>query len=147
MQGYDPSTNPLNGNDWSFPLFEIIHIASFAMSVGTIALVDLRLLGLGMRHRTPAQLVKDTELWTQWGILLALTSGIVLVTTDPASYLRNPAFRFKMACFLAAIVYNYTVHRMVAASEHSAVAGRLAGAVSIVLWLSVVFAGIFYAFI
>jgi hypothetical protein len=147
MQAYDPSTNPLNGNEWSFPLLEVIHIASFALSVGTIAIVDLRLLGLGMRHRTSAQLIKDTELWTMWGILLAVMSGMVLVTTDPASYLYNPAFRFKLACLVAAIAYNYTVHLKIASSEHSVLWGSLAGALSIALWLSVVFGGIFYAFV
>jgi uncharacterized protein DUF6644 len=147
MQVYDPSSNPLNNNEWSFPLLEIIHIASFAMSIGTIAIVDLRLLGLGMRRQTSAQLVKGTELWTLSGILLVVTSGMLLVTTDPASYFYNPAFRFKMACLLAAIVYNYTVHLKVALSEHSAFAGMATGALSIALWLSVVFGGIFYAFV
>jgi hypothetical protein len=147
MQAFDPSTNPLNNNEWSFPLLEIIHIVSFAMSIGTIAIVDMRLLGLGMWHRTSAQLVKSTELWTQFGILLAVMSGIFLVSTDPANYLHNRAFRFKIACFLVAIVYNYTLHLKVAMSEHSAFAGRLAGTLSLALWIAVVFGGIFYAFI
>jgi hypothetical protein len=41
---YDPASNPLNNNEWSFPLFECIHIAMFAMSIGTIALVDFQCL-------------------------------------------------------------------------------------------------------
>jgi len=147
MQVYDPSTNPLNGNEWSFPLLEIIHIAAFAMSIGTIALVDVRLLGLGMRNWTSGQLVKSTELWTQFGILLVVISGMILVTTDPSSYLYNPAFRTKIACLAAAIIYNYTWRLKVASSEHSALMGGVTGALSIALWLSVVFGGIFYAFV
>jgi len=150
---YDPSTNPLNSNEWSFPLVEIIHIASFAMSIGMIALVDLRMLGAGLRKMTPSQLVKSTDLWTQMGLLLAVMSGIVLWTTDPANYLRNPAFRFKLGCLALAIVYNFTVHRKVAGqadcqpAEGCRPAVRLAAMVSIVLWLSVVFSGIFYGFV
>ena len=53
---YDPATNPLNNNEWAFPLFECIHIAMFAMSIGTIALVDFRLLGLALRSRSPIEL-------------------------------------------------------------------------------------------
>src|SRR6266699_154308 len=49
---YDPATNPLNNNEWAFPLFECIHIAGFALSIGTIAIVDLRLLGMGMRRQS-----------------------------------------------------------------------------------------------
>lgn len=147
MQAYDPSANPLNNNEWAFPLLEIIHIASFAMSIGTIAIVDLRLLGLGMRHQTPAQLVKATQLWTLVGIFLAVTSGMLLVTTDPVSYFYNGAFRFKMGCLLAAIIYNYSVHWKVATSEQAAFTRGITGALSIALWLAVVFGGIFYAFI
>ena len=145
MQVFDPSTNPINGNEWAFPLLEIVHIASFALSIGTIAIVDLRLLGWGMRHRTSGQLVADTEIWTMLGILLAVTSGSFLVSTDPSSYVRNPAFRLKMACLAAAVLYNYTVHLKIASSEHSAFAGKLAGALSMALWASVVCGGIFYA--
>jgi len=144
---YDPSTNPLNSNEWAFPMLEIIHIASFAVTVGTIAIVDLRMLGAGIRRLTPSQLVKSTDLWTQLGLLAAVMSGIVLVTTDPLNYLRNPAFRFKLACLAAAIVYNYTLHRHVANSGTSGPRSKLTAAISILLWLSVVFGGIFYAFI
>jgi len=80
LQAFDPSINPLNNNEWAFPLTEVIHIASFAMSVGTIAMVDLRLLGLAMRGRTVARVLRDTELWTMTGIALAMLSGGVLVT-------------------------------------------------------------------
>ena len=41
---YDPATNPLNNNEWSFPLLEIIHIVGFAVAIGTIFMVDLRLM-------------------------------------------------------------------------------------------------------
>ena len=47
MLAYDPSTNPLNNNEWSYPLAECVHIASMALSIGCIVLVDLRLLGAG----------------------------------------------------------------------------------------------------
>jgi len=147
MQAYDPSTNPLNNNEWSFPLLEIVHIVSFAMAVGTIAIVDLRLLGLAMRRIPSAQLLRGTELWTLSGILLAMFSGALLVTTDPLNYLHNPAFQFKLACLSAAIVYNYTIHRRIAQSKPSPIAAIAAGAVSLALWVSVVFGGIFYAFI
>jgi hypothetical protein len=144
---YDPSTNPLNNNEWSFPVLEIIHIASLAVAVGSIAIVDFRLLGVGLRRMTPAQLLESTDLWTQLGLLVAVMSGIVLLTTDPGNYLRNPAFRFKLGCLVAAIVYNYTLHRKVATSGAGRMWAGFAAFISMVLWLSVVFGGIFYAFI
>ncbi|HSR09717.1 MAG TPA: DUF6644 family protein, partial [Bryobacteraceae bacterium] len=146
MLVYDPSTNPLNNNEWSFPLLEIIHIASFAVSVGTIAVVDLRLLGLGMRRQSSAQLLKDTAPWTLVALAIVLMSGPMIFSSDPNLYLNNPGFRFKMDVLLVAIVYNYTVHRRVAQSNPSPVLGAWVGGVSLALWVSVVFGGLFIAF-
>lgn len=143
---YDPATNPLNSNEWSFPLFECIHIAAFAMSVGTIAIVDLRLLGLGMRHQTAGQLVKDMMLWTLAGLIIVITSGLVIFTSDPLRYYYNPSFRLKIICLVIAIVFNYTIHRKVALSNPPPLVAKLAGALSLLLWSTIVFAGLFYAF-
>jgi len=147
MLAYDPSTNPLNNNDWAFPLLEIIHITGFAFSIGTIAIVDLRLLGLGMRHQSPAQLVKDTMPWTLVGLAVMLMSGPLIFSSDPNMYLYNSSFRFKMGALLIAILYNYTIHRKVALSNPSPMLGKLVGGVSLLLWVSVVFAGLFIAFV
>src|SRR5215469_13907780 len=100
---YDPSTNPLNNNEWAFPLSECIHIAAFAMSIGTIFLVDLRLLGLGMRRQTAAGLLHDTSLWTLSGLIVVITSGLVIFSSDPVRYFYNPSFRLKNICLVLAI--------------------------------------------
>jgi hypothetical protein len=147
MLVFDPNTNPLNNNEWSFPLLEIIHIVGFAFSVGTIAIVDLRLLGLGMKHQSSAQLLKDTMPWTLVGIVAMLISGPLIFSSDPNMYLANYPFQFKMTALLIAIIYNYTIHRKVALSNPSPAVGKLVGGVSLLLWVSVVFAGLFIAFI
>ena len=146
LLAYDPATNPLNTTEWAFPFFECIHIASFAMSVGTIALVDLRLLGVGMRRQTAAELVKDTMLWTLAGLIIVITSGLVIFTSDPLRYYYNPSFRLKVICLLIAIIYNYTIHRKVAMSRAPRFVAQLAAVLSLLLWITIVFAGLFYAF-
>jgi hypothetical protein len=62
--------NPLNESALSFPILECFHIVGFAFSVGTIALVDFRLLGWGMRRETPAQIAKETFFWTLGGLIV-----------------------------------------------------------------------------
>jgi len=143
---YDPATNPLNNNEWSFPLFECIHIAMFAMSVGTIAIVDFRLLGLLFKKYTPGDLLKATALWTLIGLTVVITSGMVIFTTDPLSYYYNYSFRYKMIALLVAVLYNYTIHRKVAMSNSTPAVNIAVAGFSLLLWISVVFAGIFYAF-
>jgi len=144
---YDPSTNPLNNNEWSFPLLEIIHIVGFAIAIGTIFMVDLRLIGVGMRRRLPSQLAKDLAPWTLGGLAAVLMSGPLIFSSDPNMYLNNSGFQFKMGILLIAILYQFTIHRKVAFSDPSPAVGALVGLVSVALWVSVIAGGIFIAFI
>jgi hypothetical protein len=144
---YDLNANPLNGNEWAFPLTECFHISSFALSIGTIALVDLRLLGLAMPHQTAAQLVKGTSLWTLAGLIVVIFSGLMIFSSDPITYLHNASFLYKMVALVLGIIYNYTIHRKVALSNPSPAMGRLVGGFSLLLWVSVVFGGLWIAFI
>jgi hypothetical protein len=147
MLAYDPSTNPLNNNEWSFPVTEVIHIASMTMALGTIALIDLKLISPGLLTRKPSQLLRDTEIMTLIGLFIVIASGIVIWTTDPEMYLQNEGFLFKMAVLAAAIVFNYTIHRWVVKSDATGLIARLVGVVSLVLWIGAPFGGIFTAFV
>jgi hypothetical protein len=144
---YDPATNPLNNNEWSFPLLEIIHIVGFAIAMGTIFMVDLRLIGIGMRRRLASQLSKDLAPWTLGGLAAVLISGPLIFTSDPNMYMNNISFQLKMGSLLIALLYQYTIHRKVAFSDPSLIVGALTGIVSVVLWVSVVAGGIFIAFL
>jgi hypothetical protein len=143
---YDPATNPLNNNEWSFPLLEIIHIVGFALAMGTIFMVDLRLIGIGMRRRLASQLSRDLAPWTLGGLAAVLMSGPLIFSSDPNMYLNNKSFQFKMVALLIAILFQYTIHRKVAFSDPSPVVGALTGIVSVALWVSVVAGGLFIAF-
>lgn len=145
MLAYDPTTNPLNQIEWAFGALECIHIASFAIAIGSIAIVDFRLLRFGLTNLKPSDLIRTTTFWTLGGLTTAITSGLLLFSTDPERYSANEVFRLKLICLIAAIIYNYTVHRIVA-QRGSSGAGVIAGAVSILLWVPVIFGGLFYAF-
>jgi hypothetical protein len=143
---YDASTNPLNNNEWSFPLLEIIHIVGFALAIGTIFMEDLRLIGVGLLRQPVSQLYKDLAPWTLGGFVAVLMSGPLIWSSDPNMYLNNGAFRFKMGALVLALLYQYTVHRKVALSDPSRGVGALVGIVSVGLWVSVIAGGLFIAF-
>jgi hypothetical protein len=141
-------TKAMTDYDWLFPAAECIHIASFALAIGTIALVDLSLLGVGLQRKAAAQIARSTSLWTLSGLVLIIFTGLLLFASDPDMYLRNASFRFKITCLVLAIIYNYTIHRKVALSESGSGMGtKLVAGVSLVLWISVVFGGLFIAFV
>lgn len=139
-------TNPLNASALIFPVLECLHIIGFAVTVGTIGLVDLRLLGWGMRHQAPAELARDVAPWTLFGLVSMLFSGPLMFSSDPDMYYLNPSFQIKMVCFALAILFHYTIHRKVALGSGSGGAAVAVACVSLVLWVSVIFGGIFIAF-
>ena len=139
--------NPLNSSALAFPILECIHIVGFALSIGTIAIVDLRLLDIGMLRQTPAQLNKDMGLWTIIGLSIMVLSGMMLYSSDPDMYYLNYAFLLKMLFLVLAIIFNYTIHRKVVMSDASPGRNRLVAYVSLVLWMSVAFGGIFIGFL
>jgi hypothetical protein len=117
------------------------------MSIGTIAIVDLRLLGLGMRRQEPAELAADLAPWTRAGIAVMLTTGPLMFSTDAVGYHYNPSFQFKMVCLMLALLFHFTLHRRAVHPDVPPIAAKLAAATSLLLWTGVVAGGRMIAFI
>jgi len=139
--------NPLNSSPLIFPVLECFHIVGFAAAVGTVAIVDFRLLNWGMRHQKPAELAKDTGVWTLSALIVVIFSGLLLFSSDPDMYYLNWSFLLKMVFLILAITFNYTIHRKVVMQGASPGSTKLVALVSLLLWVAVVFGGIFIAFI
>jgi len=139
--------NPLNSSQLAFPVLECIHIVGFSFTVGTIAIVDLRVLDIGMRHQTPAELHNDTWLWSLAGLVVMIFSGLMLFSSDPDMYYLNWSFLIKMACLVLAIVFNYTIRRKTVSAQKPPGHAKLVALVSLALWTAVIFGGIFIAFV
>ena len=138
----------LNNAEWTFALAECVHIGGFAVSIGSIALVDLRMLNLGLRKETAAQILRYTEPWTLIALVFVVFSGLMLFLSQADIYLVNQIFPLKMYILIAALIYNFTVHRKVAKTENPPpVLSKLVAIVSLLLWVSVVFGGIFTGFL
>jgi hypothetical protein len=137
--------NPLSTSPSAFPILECLHIAGFALSIGMTALVDFRLLGFGLQKQTPAQIARAFEWWMLAGLIVAVFSGLLIFSTDPDMYYLNWSFLIKMACLALAIAFNYTIHRRAISPGLSPRTGQLVACVSLALWVSVIFEGIFIA--
>ena len=137
--------NPLSTSPLAFPVLECFHIAGFALAIGMTALVDLRLLGIGLYKQSPAHIARAFEWWSLGGLVVAVFSGLLLFSTDPDMYYLNWSFLIKMACLALAVAFHYTIHRRAVLHGISSSAGRLVAVISMTLWISVIFGGIFIA--
>ena len=139
--------NALNNYEWAFPIIQSLHFIGFALSIGTIAIVDFRLLGLGMRRQQASELAADLNRWTCAGIAIMLITGPLMFSTDAYAYHVNPSFQFKMVVLMIALLFHFTLHRRAVRPDVSPAAAKLAGGMSLLLWTTVVFSGRFIAFI
>ena len=135
-----------------YPIVEIVHLIGIALLVGSIVALDLRLIGLrrflpatGMaRHLLPVSVI---------GFVMAVGSGSMLFVTEAASLAFNPAFQLKLVLIalggINAAMFHLGPWRRVARWEHAAPppAARIGGALSILLWLSVLTCGRMIAYL
>jgi len=138
--------NPLNESALAFPILECFHILGFAMTLGTIALVDFRLLGFGLRQNA-GELAKAAAPWTLFGLIMVLVSGPMLFSSDPDMYYLNFSFQVKMVLLVLALVFHYTIRRKLLRGELSQALNKPVALISLLLWSSIIFAGIFIAFV
>jgi uncharacterized protein DUF6644 len=138
----------LNNSEWAFPLAECVHIGGFAIGVGSIALVDFRMLNLGLQSATPARILRYTEPWTLIALMFVIFSGFTLFISQAHIYLINLVFPIKMYLLAAALIYNFTVHRKVATMKAPPqVLSKSVAIISLLLWVSIVFGGLFTGFL
>ena len=117
-------------NSWLFPALQSVHVAGLALLVGAIVLLDLRLLGWALPRQTVPEVTAHVRPWIRWGLATMLITGPILFLADIARYLHNPAFLFKVAVLLLALLCQFVLRR-----------GRLTAVLSLVLWTCVVLAG------
>jgi hypothetical protein len=134
--------NPLNESSLAFPILEYIHLVGLACGVGTIALVNFRLLGVGLTQQSAARLWRATMPWTLSGLTLVIFSGLLLFSINPDVYYLNSTFLLKMSLLALAILFHYTMVRKAAASRAPGKC-RVAACISLALWALVLFGGIF----
>ena len=142
-----PWSHWINAYEWIFPAIQSVHFIGFAVSIGSIAMVDLRLLGFGMKRQAPAELAADLNRWTLLGIAMMLVTGFLMFSTDAVTYHNNPSFQIKMTSLMVALVFHFTIRRWAVRPGTGPVGAKLAAGASLLLWTTVLMAGRMIAFV
>ena len=130
---------------WLYSSVSVIHYFTLFFFIGTIVLVDLRILGLADRNQTISLLADQLLPWTWIGFTLAMISGFLLFTTDAGDYAPDHVFQAKMAVILLAFIFTVIVHR--GQREWNRLptvplGAKVIAAVSLMLWLGAILAGV-----
>ena len=137
----------LEGESW-FPLFESLHVLAITLVVGTIGIVDLRLLGWASLDRSVGR-VSDSVLPVTWcAFALAVATGALLFCSNATVYGHNTFFIIKFV-FIGLAGLNMLVFQLFTRRDlqiwgdaaHPPAAARAAGALSLLFWVAVVLCG------
>ena len=134
----------IRNSQYAFPIVEFFHLAALAVIGGAVLVVDMRLLGLGLKKTSVAQLAKDAQPWMTGSLIVMLASGIALYSSEATKCYQSPAFWIKMVSLLLAMVFTYTVRRRTAAADERGIspfACRSVGVLSMALWFMVAWGG------
>lgn len=139
----------IRDSPWIFPTLEIVHLLGLAVLGGTILIVDLRLLGFGLKQLSSAQLAAQVSPWTRAALAAMLTSGALMFTSEAIDCYNSLPFRVKMVLLLAAATFMFTVRQRVirgGTCTSGSWIERLTGMTSLGLWTGVAAAGRTIAF-
>jgi hypothetical protein len=144
-----PGSIALIESQYMYSVVESIHVITLALFLGTLSIVDLRMLGVALR-RVPVGHVASALLpWTIAGFVVMVISGVLLFYAIPVRSYQSIFFRVKVLLLIVAGLNMWRYHRAI----HSTVAtwgvpggvipkaAKLAAGVSLAAWIGVVFAG------
>jgi hypothetical protein len=146
---FSPPLIALRSSPWFFPVIATIHLMGLSVIGGAVLLVDLRLLGLGLRSQPVAQLARDAERWLFGGLAVMIFTGILLFMCFATKYYYLAFFWVKMAALIAVVIFTVSVRRRMAMADETGVhdgARRAVALVSLSLWTTVALGGRYIGF-
>src|SRR5262252_153690 len=131
-----------------FPLIESCHVLGLTMVFGTIAIIDLRLLGIASTRRSFRKVDSDVLKWTWAAFGLTVLTGSLMFITNAGVYYHNFFFRTKMVMLALAginmVIFELsagrTIHRWDKAPAAPLI-GRTTAVFSLVIWITIIFLG------
>lgn len=142
-----PAAAIMRNSSATFTVINSIHALGIVLVAGTILLVDLRLLGLGLRKEPVTDVVSRIVPLTLSGFAMMALTGLLMFFPEAVRYYKSPAFRIKLVLLallgLNALIFHLTVYRDAPKWEFGRVPvrARIAGLLSLMLWIGVIAAG------
>ena len=127
---------------WAFPVLEAIHLVGLCVVAGALLVVDLRLLGLGLKDSTIAELNRQARPWLTVGVAIMLSTGVMLFLSEAIKCYYNTAFWVKITTLPLALVFSYSVrNRFARGATYTSAYSQWVGAADVLLWFIVAAGG------
>jgi hypothetical protein len=131
---------------WMYPVIQWIHFVGLSIWLGTTLTVDLRLMGVGQRRLTAAELSDSLLAWSWIAMSVAVLAGFLSFSAEATTYLQNTGFFLKLAVLTPLVlIWHLVVHKNIGTwtrTGQSSAIGKWAGLIEFLLWISVVTASV-----
>ena len=151
---HTPLSQTLQNTEWIIPAVQTVHILAVAAVMSSVLMIDLRLLGLKGRDQAIRAVTGRFLPYVWWPLPILLATGALLIVAEPARALENPVFIIKMTLLLLAagltLACQIPLRRDATYWDNSParrVAARLIAFVSLPVWIAIVFAGRWIAYV
>ena len=127
---------------YAFPLIEAVHLVALCVMGGALIMVDLRLLGVGMKDQEAGHLATLVRPWLVGALAVMLSSGVLLFLSEAIKCFYNTSFWVKMVTLPIAVTFTFLVRDpRVMKRTLSPMQARILGLASLLLWFVVAAAG------
>jgi hypothetical protein len=143
-----PFSLAIQGKSWAIPAIQTVHILGLALVMTSALILALRFAGTGLTAEALPDLARRFSRLIWWLLLPVAASGILLIVAEPGRTITNPVFYAKM--ILLAVAVLVTLWLTGAARRLAEQVGGLhkaVAAVSVLLWMGIIFCGRFIAYI
>jgi hypothetical protein len=144
-----PISQIIRNSTYIFPVVEVLHLFGLTLLLGTVTVVDLRILGVGMRRQSVSDLAGQLAPWSVGAAILAIVTGILLFLSEAMKCYGNAAFPYKMWFLLGGIILYFATQRKITSPTSRMGSGTLKAiaVLSLILWYGVAIAGRAIAFV
>ena len=125
------------GSEYTVAFINVAHLLALTVFIGAVLVVDLRLLGRGMRQQPVADVASNAQPWLIGGFLTMLLTGSLQVLATPMKAYYSTNFWLKIELLIVALIFTFTIRRMITRADERRVGpiwGKLVGITSIGLW-------------
>ena len=139
----------VNAGQWYFAIIETIHIMAFTILLGTVFVVNLRLLGFGLRRQSSAHVARYLAPYTWGSLSMVAVTGVLLFASEAVRLGDSRPFLWKIDILALALMTHLVIYKKVTANAvtEGSLWGKVGAGLSLLCWFSVALAGRAIAFL
>jgi hypothetical protein len=124
----------LGKGEYTNAFMNVAHLLSLTVFIGAMLVVDLRLIGSGMRRQPIGELTRNAQPWLLGGFVAMVLTGASQVAATPMKAYFSDQFWLKMQLLIVGVIFTAVVRTLIANRDEAPAWGKFAGVASIALW-------------